>query len=111
MIDFGKRLKQERLLWGMTQGDLAEQTGLDRSAVSRLENGERKPQARELTAFAKLFQTTVDDLLGTANAGSVRCRVNSDSPSIKQAIEWFERCVDNSLFVHSLPEMYARNSR
>ena len=107
MSDFGKRLKQERVLWGMTQAELAAETGIARDKIGRIETNERKATAEELVAFARSFQTTVDDLLTTGEA-SVRYRVNREAPETKQAIEWFERCVENSLFVSRLPSLYAR---
>ena len=105
MSDFGKRLKSERVLWGMTQADLAAETGIAREKIGRIENNDRKAAPEELKVFARVFQTTVDDLLGAT--ASIRCRVNQDEPATKAAIAWFERCVDNSLFVRSLPDLYA----
>jgi transcriptional regulator with XRE-family HTH domain len=103
--DFGKRLKAERVLWGMTQMDLAAETGIAREKISRIENDERKATGEDLQVFARVFQTTVDSLLGPT--ASIRCRVNQNEPTTKAAIAWFERCVDNSLFIRSLPDLYA----
>ena len=105
MSDFSKRLKAERVLWGMTQTDLAAETGIAREKISRIENDERRATAEDLQVFARVFQTTVDDLLGAT--ASIRCRVNQNEPATKAAIAWFERCVDNSLFISSLPDLYA----
>jgi transcriptional regulator with XRE-family HTH domain len=105
--DFGKRLKEERLLWGMTQADLAAETGIARDKIGRIETNDRKATADELLAFARAFQTTVDDLLAAGEA-SIRYRVNPDAAETKRAIEWFERCVENSLFISRLANLYGR---
>ncbi len=106
MGDFGKRLKRERVLWGMTQADLSTETGVPRDKIGRLENGDRKPTPDELVTFARVFQTTVDDLLEAQV--QVRYRVSVETAGPKQAIEWLDRCVENSLFVRKLPSVYAR---
>ncbi len=35
------RIKRERIIWGMTQEDLAEATGLDRNKIAKIETGRR----------------------------------------------------------------------
>ena len=106
MGDFGKRLRQERVLFGMTQQELADETAIAREKIGRLENDERKPTTDELLAFARVFQTTVDALL--TNEAQVRYRVNTQTAGAQEAIAWLDRCVENSLFVRQLPDLYAR---
>ena len=40
---FGKAVKQERLTKGMTQWELAERCGLDRTYISQIERGLKNP--------------------------------------------------------------------
>jgi len=49
----GDRIAQAREAAGMTQGGLGEAVGLDRTAITRLEKGERKLSAHELVAVAE----------------------------------------------------------
>jgi transcriptional regulator with XRE-family HTH domain len=52
-VALGQRLTQARELAGMTQDSLARAVGLDRTAVTRLEKGERKLSVPELVAIAE----------------------------------------------------------
>lgn len=42
-IAFGKAIKQERILKAMTQEELADRCGLDRTYISRIERGLKNP--------------------------------------------------------------------
>lgn len=53
MTALGRRLASSREVAGMTQTDLAQAVGLDRSAVSRMEKGERKLSVPELVTVAQ----------------------------------------------------------
>jgi transcriptional regulator with XRE-family HTH domain len=52
-FELGSRLAQAREDAGMTQEGLAQAVGLDRTAITRLEKGQRKLSAPELVAIAK----------------------------------------------------------
>ena len=47
-----------------TQEELAEQIGVERSAVAKWESGKSQPQAARLIALAEIFGCTVDEILG-----------------------------------------------
>ena len=64
---FGKRLKELRIEKGMTQQQLAEVLGVDRTAVMKWELGERETNFGMLTKIAKYFQVTTDYLLGVSD--------------------------------------------
>lgn len=55
-----KRRRQELRL---TQQDVAEACGVDRSTVANWETGQTYPDARRLKALAKVLDVTVDELL------------------------------------------------
>lgn len=59
----GRRLKTLREYLGMSQHQVAEWTGIPRSAVSDIERGQRKVDAVELSKFARLYQHPVGWLL------------------------------------------------
>ena len=48
---------------GITQREVAEEIGVDQSAVSLWETGKTLPRASLLVKLAKLYGCTVDDLL------------------------------------------------
>lgn len=47
----------------LTQAELAEELGVDRSAIAKWESGASLPRPRLLLKMAKIFQCKVDDLL------------------------------------------------
>jgi transcriptional regulator with XRE-family HTH domain len=106
MSDIGDRIRKERVIWGMTQTDLAEASTIDRTAISKIETGARKVSAEELETFARVFQVPVDQM--TEPRPIIQYRVNTSLQETQQAIAWFERCIDNSLFVRRLPSLHDR---
>jgi transcriptional regulator with XRE-family HTH domain len=58
------RLKEARLLAGLSQAQAANKLGLQRPAVSELEAGNRKVSAEELIQFAELYRVNTSWLLG-----------------------------------------------
>ncbi len=59
----GEALKQHRTCCKMTQEFVAETIGVSRQAVSKWENGISDPSTSNLFALAKLYGTSVEDLL------------------------------------------------
>lgn len=106
MRDIATRIRDERVLWGMTQANLAEATGIDRDKIAKIETGVRQVSPPELVQFARVFEVTLDDLI-RPEPRQIHFRVNLDKPATQQAIAWFERCMDNSQFVRRLEELYA----
>ncbi len=60
---FLERLKAARKRVGLTQADVAQRLGKPQSYVSKCESGERRVDAIELVAFARLYGVAVEDLL------------------------------------------------
>lgn len=61
---FSSRLKFARNLRDLSQGELAEKSGLQPSAVSHFETGTRKPSFDNLRRLADSLKVTTDYLLG-----------------------------------------------
>ena len=59
-----ERLRRLRLLKGMSQAQLARALGVSPSTIGMYEQGRREPDHNMLIRIAKLFDTTVDFLLG-----------------------------------------------
>ena len=59
----GEVLKQHREECKMTQEFVAESIGVSRQAVSKWETGASDPSTSNLITLAKLFNTTVEELL------------------------------------------------
>jgi transcriptional regulator with XRE-family HTH domain len=64
--DTASKLKEAREYLGLSQLEVAETTGLSRSAVSLIESGQRRVDAVELTALARLYQRSVAHFTGEA---------------------------------------------
>lgn len=100
MARAGDRIRHERAKWGYTQQRLAEMTGIDRDKIAKIERNHRDVQSDEIEPLASALRLDVAALLAAPEP--VKMRVNPERPATQKAIEWFERCVDNSLFVESL---------
>jgi transcriptional regulator with XRE-family HTH domain len=61
---FPERLRAAREYRGITQGELAERSGLQPSAISHFETGARKPSFDNLRLLADTLDVTTDYLLG-----------------------------------------------
>jgi DNA-binding XRE family transcriptional regulator len=62
--DLGRRIADARAEPGMTQADLAAGLGLERTALVRIESGERKVSATELVPRPPMFALSVRRVLG-----------------------------------------------
>lgn len=57
------RLKEARILAGLSQAQAADKLGLQRPAISEIEAGNRKVSAEELIQFANLYRVDTSWLL------------------------------------------------
>lgn len=69
------RLKALRAARGVTLGRLSEATGISRSTLSRLENGQRRPTLELLLSLAVVYRVPLDDLVGAPELGDPRIRL------------------------------------
>jgi transcriptional regulator with XRE-family HTH domain len=71
----GPRLKQLRQRRGITLTGLAASTGISKSTLSRLENGERRPTLELLLPLAHAYRVPLDDLVGAPDVADPRVRL------------------------------------
>lgn len=81
---FPSRLRTAREYRGLTQGELAQKTGMQPSAISHFETGARKPSFDNLRILGDTLDVTTDYLLGRveefkALAGADRMHRHYDS--------------------------------
>ena len=62
----GDNIRKLRAEKGMTQKEIADRLFVTAQAVSRWENGEVEPSLNTITELAKIFEVSVDELLGVA---------------------------------------------
>jgi transcriptional regulator with XRE-family HTH domain len=63
-MPYGERLKEYRLARKMSQEELAEQTGVPVTAISKIEHGTRKVTLDEAVRFAEVLQISLGQLAG-----------------------------------------------
>jgi len=71
----GSRLRQIRALRKITLIDLSERTGISKSTLSRLENGQRRPSLELLLPLAQAYRIPLDELVGAPEVGDPRIRL------------------------------------
>lgn len=74
-VEIAERLARKRKEHGLSQEELARQLGVSRQAVSKWERSESSPDTDNLIAIAKLYGTSLDDLIysdvtGDSKAGA-----------------------------------------
>jgi transcriptional regulator with XRE-family HTH domain len=63
------RLKEARIMSGLSQAQAADQLGLKRPAISEIEAGNRRVTAEEIIQFSKLYSVDTSWLLLQENEG------------------------------------------
>jgi transcriptional regulator with XRE-family HTH domain len=71
----GRRLRTVREQRGVTLTDVAARTGISKSTLSRLENGQRRPSLELLLPLAQVYRVPLDDLVGAPDVGDPRIRL------------------------------------
>jgi len=71
----GPRLRTVREQRGITLTEIAARTGISKSTLSRLENGQRKPSLELLLPLAQAYRLPLDDLVGAPEVGDPRIRL------------------------------------
>jgi transcriptional regulator with XRE-family HTH domain len=69
------RLRSIRDQRGITLTELAERTGISKSTLSRLENGQRRPSLELLLPLAQAYRVPLDELVGAPEVGDPRIRL------------------------------------
>lgn len=87
MDKFCKRLKEERLQKNLTQGQLSQILDIDRTSISKYENGKQLPELHVLNIIADFFDVSLDYITGRSEYRSSSCEIPNDL--LKQS-EWRE---------------------
>lgn len=72
LVGVGPRLRKLRRARGTTLAELAEETGLTSSTLSRLENGRLRPTLEQLLPLARAHGVPLDDLVQAPLTGDPR---------------------------------------
>lgn len=71
----GPRLRRIRGSRHLTLTEVAGQTGISKSTLSRLETGQRRPSLELLLPLAQLYRVPLDELVGAPAVGDPRIRL------------------------------------
>jgi transcriptional regulator with XRE-family HTH domain len=71
----GARLKGVRAQRRLTLTAVAQSTGISKSTLSRLENGQRRPTLELLLALSQAYRVPLDDLVGAPEVGDPPIRL------------------------------------
>jgi transcriptional regulator with XRE-family HTH domain len=71
----GPRLRRVREQRRVTLTEVAHLTGISKSTLSRLENGQRRPSLELLLPLAQTYRVPIDDLVGAPEVGDPRIRL------------------------------------
>ena len=71
----GPRLRRVREQRGLTLTEVADRTGISKSTLSRLENGQRKASLELLLPLAQTYRVPLDDLVGAPQLGDPRIQL------------------------------------
>ena len=70
-IIIGAKIKQLRMLSGMTQEQLSEKIGIDNKRLSRIETGTSFPSVKITSELSKVFNFNFYELVGSVNRDSI----------------------------------------
>jgi len=99
--EIGTRLRHQREALGFTQKQVAEYLGLHRPTISEIEAGRRDVTSQELFEFARLYVTSLSDLLAEPKPSEDNVttvlfrRPGLETPDARRAVKKFmQRCRD-----------------
>lgn len=78
-MTLNKRLRDQRLLVGLSQSNVAEKLNISRQAISQWENGKSYPDIDNLNQLSEIYHISLDDLICGNND-------NEESNSSKKTI-------------------------
>lgn len=88
------RLKELRERNNLTQTDLAKQIGVTTASISKYELGIVVPDVEKLIRYGKIFQTSVDYLVGLSNGINDTIKPSKYSPDEIELLELFKQLPD-----------------
>lgn len=97
------KIKELRKNSALTQKQIADVLGIDRSTYSYYENGKASPSLAVLMRIAKVFNVTLDYVIYGDDSKTVQANVLSDSSSVYTKVDSFVNLSDTekSLLMYS----------
>ena len=92
VMHIGKNIKKIREQKGIMQKEVATTAGIHASNYSKIEKGEREPSIEALDKIARLFSTTVDEIIHYE--GKVPKEVKIKDKSVSEKIQLLDQLDD-----------------
>lgn len=67
----GLKLKQAREKWGFTQKEVAKETNIKQTTISKYENGTPKPDIETLAKLIDFYQEDANYIIGTRGRNKI----------------------------------------
>ena len=79
-------IRELRTALSLTQSELAQQLGLNQSAIGKYERGELEPSISTLKKMSFIFECSIDYIIGNADDfGNIVIKEKSPAPALTQA--------------------------
>lgn len=103
----GDRLRAMRNEQKITQQELADRSGVDREKIAKIETGDRRMSATDAAYLSRGLGLRTDDLIARPRA-TIRWRsaAPGQDPATDAVAEWFERFVEDALFLERRAQRY-----
>ena len=88
-MSVGKRISELRKQHNMSQGQLANQLGVSRQAISKWENGQSSPDTANLITLSEIFDTNIEYIA----SGVERVDMSEVEPIIHTVVHEVQRIV------------------
>jgi len=103
----GERVRALRDQRGLTQQDLADRSGIERTAIARIETNGRRMTGTEVIYLAESLDVQPQDLARDDTARSFyRGAGDLESPEARAMSAWFDDYVEDALFLDRTAERY-----
>lgn len=104
--DVGALVAELRQRAGLGQAEVGARLGIDQSAMSRIERGQRSLSAWELYSLADLFQVDPDLILRKDDTNGVLLRAGgAGDAAIRRGLDAFDRLTREILAAKALEEL------
>jgi transcriptional regulator with XRE-family HTH domain len=70
-MDYGIKIYELRKEKGLSQEEVANKLGVSRQSISLWETNQASPSVENLISFAKLFNTSIDELVGVKDVRTI----------------------------------------
>lgn len=103
--ELGDRIASARHDAQITQAYLADQIGINRSAVAKIEKGERRVDSLELMAISEVTDRPLEFFLEQEQPLEVHFRSHeAANPQIQQQLEWLKKFMTDYDFLKELTD-------